>query len=243
MKKVLSLFIMTIALFSNITNAQEVKLLQATSVIDFSFQSFFSGDVLVENLAYDKKVTIVTRINGDKWLELKANYEETLANGLERWSFKEANIYIDAEYQFAIKYEVDGQTFWDNNSNADYYLTKVEGGRVESNFILPPEFALRNLKTDNWKQQQNGIYSLYGTLYLQNLGDDKLVDIIYSTDNWQTNKTVAAHFTRKNNDDSAERWTYFIETDIENAHVEFAIRYRVNGNEYWDNNFGRNYSR
>lgn len=243
MKKILSLFVIAIALFSNITNAQEVKLLQATSTIDFSFATFFKGDILVENLAYEKQISMVTRINDGEWQEFNADYIETLANGLEKWSFKEMINQADAEFQFAVKYEVNGQTFWDNNNNADYYLSKVNGGRVERNFILNPEFAVKNLKTDNWRQQQDGTYSIFGELYLQNSGDEKQVDIIYSVDNWKTIETATADFSRKNNDNSAELWTYYIKTEVENAHVEFAIRYRVNGNEYWDNNFGRNYSR
>ncbi|TAA41814.1 carbohydrate-binding protein [Corallincola spongiicola] len=243
MKAVLSLLLGAAVLFSHGVNAQEVKLLQATSTIDFSFANFFKGDILVENLAYDKKVTVVASINGEEWQEYEADYAESLDNGLELWRFSEMSPYSLSEYQFAIKYEVNGETFWDNNNHSDYLLTKVEGGRVENNFILHSDFMIKNQKMNDWYRSRDGFYYMTGTLYLQNLGFEKQVDVVYTTDGWQTVETAEARYIDSNNDGSSEEWSYSLKSEVANQHVEFAIRYRVNGDEYWDNNFGRNYSR
>ena len=62
-------------------------------------------------------------------------------------------------------------------------------------------------------------------------------------DAWHTCKEATATFIPGASTDSIDSFFFHIRPPNTHADrkVEFAIRYRVCGNEYWDNNFGDNY--
>ncbi|XP_077316385.1 protein phosphatase 1 regulatory subunit 3D [Lithobates pipiens] len=87
-----------------------------------------------------------------------------------------------------------------------------------------------------------------GTVQVLNLAFEKTVTIRYSFTNWKTHCDVPAVWQR--NDDhgilNSDRFAFTITlppflTQICSA-IQFAIRYDVDGKEFWDNNQGRNYT-
>ena len=104
--------------------------------------SWFEGEVLVTNLWYNKRVGI--RWTSDDW----TTFEDTTAtyvgfvpmyafsSGVEIWKFRtpEYNLVANPpEFRFAIFYDDldSGTSFWDNNFDRDYTLSKAEGAVVE----------------------------------------------------------------------------------------------------------------
>ncbi len=74
---------------------------------------------------------------------------------------------------------------------------------------------------------------------VQNLTYAKVVGIVFTTDNWATVQTAYGTYSLTMAS-GLEMWQ--VEATVGSAtEVEFAIFYRAAGNEYWDNNFGRNY--
>lgn len=89
-----------------------------------------------------------------------------------------------------------------------------------------------------------------GTVQVLNLAYEKKVTVHYSFTNWRTHADTKASWVS-----SGARWDcHAPETDLfrfrlpvppfilqPGAMLEFAICYRVNGSDYWDNNNGQNY--
>jgi hypothetical protein len=81
------------------------------------------GYIAIQNLAYNKNVTVHYSLdNSNVWNDVSASYYKTNTDGYEVWHFK-TPIASYGSIKFAIKYEVNGQTYWDNNNGNDYSIT------------------------------------------------------------------------------------------------------------------------
>lgn len=218
----------------------EIKVLRASSFKMTRYGSVTmarSYTLMVKNIAFEKKVSIHGQTENGEWKDFQAHYLYSAGNNFEVWEVYANN----GPEQFAAKYEVDGVTYWDNNNSDDYHLC-AEGVTLYNNINL---LLWRN-----------------GTLYqtaqgftvgvnLQNLGPEKEVTVVYTTDNWQTQKKAALHFLSYQvygygnalspNEAGVEYWQGYINTELTDSRIEYAVRYEVNGQEYWDNNNGLNY--
>lgn len=194
-----------------------------------------SYTVLVDDLAYDKAVTIWGETPSG-WQGLAAQYVRS-AGDRELWE-AHTNGGFD---RFAVKYEVDGQTYWDNNGGQDY---TVEGSGVN---------LYNGVDVLQW-----GTAALYGSssylflgANLRNLSYDKDVDVVYTTDGWATVRTAPLYYDSwqvygygsapSPNDAGIEYWTGAVEVGSTATEVEYAFAYEVGEQTYWDNNFGANY--
>jgi len=89
-----------------------------------------TAKIKVKNLAYDKKVTLhyYDSYGLSKWTETEATYKYSLDDGYEIWEV--SAVYAGDYLQFAIEYEVNGQTYWDNNNQKDYFVYKEHNKTV-----------------------------------------------------------------------------------------------------------------
>lgn len=201
------------------------------------------GVANLQNIAYEKVLNVVyngpSYFTPDDWTSVQASYLETAPNGYERWSFATpwGGFAALATYQFALNYQVAGQSYWDNNDGQDYNLRYgVDEGR-----IYDGDHALIN----NSPVMFNNFYvpgqDLLGySILVKNLAYDKLVEVVYSTDNWQTSNAVqASYFSSNSQVDGVEIWN----AKVPRAYgpTQYYIRYTVNGTTYYDNNQGQNY--
>ena len=74
---------------------------------------------------------------------------------------------------------------------------------------------------------------------VKNLAYNKVVGIFFTTDNWATVQTALGSYSSTMKS-GLEVWQIAVPVGSA-TEVKFAIFYRVAGNEYWDNNFRRNY--
>ena len=79
--------------------------------------------------------------------------------------------------------------------------------------------------------------ALHGIVRVSNLAYNKEICIRWTCDNWKTFRDTSAVFCA--NDGHTDRFSF--ELPINGDDVQFALRYRTNGQEFWDNNRGRNY--
>ena len=83
-----------------------------------------------------------------------------------------------------------------------------------------------------------------GVIRVTNIGFGKEVTARYTLDGWINFRDVWADYLSSNLDGKTEQFSFRITAPVDfevDLQIEFAIRYRVGGYEFWDNNFERNY--
>uniref|UniRef100_A0A8C3MHW4 Uncharacterized protein n=1 Tax=Geospiza parvula TaxID=87175 RepID=A0A8C3MHW4_GEOPR len=91
---------------------------------------------------------------------------------------------------------------------------------------------------------------LSGTIQVRNVAFEKQVSVRYTFNQWESIHEVCARWKcsipEKNGQDQVDVFTFFLPVPPFLLHlstlVQFAARYQVNGQEYWDNNRGKNYT-
>lgn len=79
--------------------------------------------------------------------------------------------------------------------------------------------------------------SLHGIVRVANISYNKEVSVRWTHDNWRTSHDTQAVFC--SHDGETDRFAF--ELPINGDDVIFAIRYRAQNQDYWDNNRGKNY--
>ncbi|MFD0861038.1 hypothetical protein ACFQ1M_02360 [Sungkyunkwania multivorans] len=102
----------------NASAPAEVKLLKAytadiSNPIYQGIQRQFT--VKVKNLAFEKTVVIHHKRKDGSWVDVGLTYRGPAEDGFEIWYGETSS--LDTEYanEFAVRYTVDDQTYWDNN--------------------------------------------------------------------------------------------------------------------------------
>ena len=196
---------------------------QPTGTGSFSYDGKFH--IIVENLAFQKQVSIWAQV-GSVWKDIFASYAQSLPENRELWTAPASN----SEGEFVAKYQVNNTTYWDNNGGMNYKFPQAFD-----------EFLA--LAGNNYKVVL-GTAFLAGTTLdvdvgVQNLAFNKVVGIVFTTDNWATVQTALGNFSSTMKS-GLEVWN--VTAPVGSAtEVRFAIFYRVLGTEYWDNNFWRGY--
>ncbi|GIO84655.1 glycogen-binding regulatory subunit of S/T protein phosphatase I [Paenibacillus faecis] len=228
---------------SAFASGDEVKLIDSeVSVIYKPGYVGFSGDIEVANLGPVKNVTVHYTTDDKTWYDTSASYVGPTDGSHEKWRFSISTNGSTTEHaelkdlrsiKFAIKYEVNNQTYWDNNGSANYYNEVNRNYPLRSVILGAPNVLNAN------STLSNGEFS--GNIYVKNLNPDKKVKILYTTDDWATTREAYAVYTGSlNNFNSVENWNYSI--NVPGAtHVKYAISYTTAGQTYWDNNYGHNY--
>ena len=87
---------------------------------------------------------------------------------------------------------------------------------------------------------RNGVY---GRIQAKNIAYEKDIIVRYTFDSWATHKEQAANYIPGASFGDIDTFFFHIPRPvcIPTQRMEFAIRYQVNGETYWDNHFGDNY--
>ncbi|NXA34244.1 PPR3D phosphatase, partial [Eudromia elegans] len=93
-------------------------------------------------------------------------------------------------------------------------------------------------------------FGLSGTIQVCNIAFEKQVSVRYTFNQWKSLHEVRAHWhnsiPEKNGQAQVDVFTFFLPVPSFLLQlcsvVQFAARYQVNGQEYWDNNRGKNYN-
>lgn len=206
-----------------------------------------TGYVEVLNLAFEKAVTICyTNDGGETWNDVQAEYRQPTYDNYEAWEFtlpaKAVGHRSSAIFQFVIKYEVNGQTYWDTNNDDNYYLACGYGNTAKMVFGSGA-FALDQANA-YIIPDENTVY-FTGSVQLLNIAYEKYVRVRYTTDGWATYYDLHASYFEtiysQYNQQDVERWVFSVNLPANVTQVEFAVAYAVDGITYWDNNFTLNY--
>lgn len=159
--------------------------------------------------------------NLGEWQDAQASFVTKLDDNTEIWM---ATISGLESGQFAIKYVGDGQVYWDNNNGNNYSANDILGTAVVSAQRL---------------RRYTDCY--YLRVAVKNLAYNKVVRVRYTTNNWQTYQDIDLTYSSSISETNSEYWSTNLCLPASTSGFQFCIYYQVNGQTYWDNNFGFNY--
>ena len=195
-----------------------------TGTGSFGYKGSFQ--VVVQNLAYQKQVSIWTQV-GAVWQDKAASYVKSLPGDVEIWSVQANN----SEGEFVARYTVNSAGFWDNNGGKNY---KFPIAADEFIALAGAEYKV----VLGVAGMSGGVFNI--SIGVQNLAFNKVVRVIFTTDDWTTVQTAFASYS-STMESGLEVWKATAPVGSA-GDVKFAILYQVLGSEFWDNNFWRNYT-
>ena len=83
--------------------------------------------------------------------------------------------------------------------------------------------------------------TLTGIVVVENLAFEKTVTVRYSLDEWRSFSETLGNYIPNSSTGNTDRFLFVITVPRRSKSVEFAIRFSISGQEFWDNNHGRNY--
>ncbi|GAA4276875.1 carbohydrate-binding protein [Aquimarina mytili] len=200
--------------------------------------------VKVKNLAYQKEVFIHHATPSGNWVDIPLTYQQSIGNDEEIWVGEvepETEIYSD---EFVVKYVVDQQTYWDNNNGANYSMQVNIGANLSEEI---------EVMVDQYYTRFTGSYFAINVDARRDYGAPGAVEVVYTTDNWATVQRASLSYQRyfrvgysnyiiSPNQFDIDKWETSVRVDANVSSIEYAVVYKVNGQEYWDNNYGKNYT-
>lgn len=201
-----------------------------------------SGYVVVKEDGFNEKV-IIHYSYGGNWEQVKAEFIGLNQQQQQIWKFETPEIKPSFHYykftsEFAINYQKDGKSYWDNNNGENYFLRMTNVPNFSNRPYILGSLNLL-LKQSNYHQYK-GQANLRGEVIVKNLAYNKDIQIVYTTDNWATKQQVVANYYT-NYDNNLETWGFMIRNLAPDSEIKYRIKYTVNGSTYWDDNFGRDY--
>ena len=183
----------------------------------------YLGYVAVKNLGFDKNVVIHYTKDGQTWNDFTAAYVKADPNDSQYDIYSFNILAPSSPITFAVKYQVNGQTYWDNNNGANYHMEYP-------NLVVLGKSVVKTVK----------IINNPSIIYVKNLAYQKTVKIRYTTNNWNSYQDVDSKFYKAANE-NIDEWN--IPQNIPTgAEVKYEVLYSVNGITYIDNNFGDYYT-
>lgn len=190
----------------------------------------FWVDLRVRNDGFHKNVGIHWSDSG--WSSVKvapARFERSLGDGYELWG---VDVFVGqaqkppTEIVFAAFAQMGGTTHWDRHNNHFIYKSVLPSRPVVLVDSKPEFIAEAGAQVS-------------GTIRTWDFGPGKQVSVIYTTDGWKTVAEAPATFA------GGHDWAF--KTGILGSatslpdEIKFAVRYAVDGREYWDNNGGADF--
>ncbi len=214
--------------------------------------------VEVRNLAYDKKVVIMHEMADGTWKDFPLSYISSTSDNTEIWG---TDVLLSNSFyvgdtpsllfgdEFVARYEVNGAQYWDNNNSANYKMGDLNGTFLRTDLNVSVD-TFYSYIYNNYYNGATNTFAVHADV--RNLNPTKEVKVVYTTDNWATSKVASLNYTQyltvgaaqsliSPNVFGMERW--FVNIDVPSSinSIEYAVVYKVNGVEYWDNNFGKNF--
>lgn len=91
---------------------------------------------------------------------------------------------------------------------------------------------------------QSDDFCISGFVRVLNIAFEKSVAVRYTLNNWTTFMDILASYVPHSTDGVTDKFSFkmIVPTFLENGGtLQFAVKYAVDGEEYWDNNYGNNY--
>lgn len=239
--------------------AQKIKLIKTWSVYAYVYSGLYNKQrnfyAEVAKSAYPRKVFVQHKMADGTWQDFPMKYMRPAAATYDIWYLEDGysgtggtSSHQDYADEFVLRYEVNGKTYYDNNNSLNYHVGLCDGMYLRDGLYVSAETFHSYLVKYSTATYAN----FYVEADVKNLAYSKEVKVVYSTDNWQTSNSVPLSFIQhyavsdfvvipNPNIFNNEKWSVYLNLPGNARYVDYAISYKVNGTEYWDNNYGKNY--
>lgn len=232
MKKMLAAIMATVILCGgiNVFGGNTTAKASENPVQMYSMDHYFSKYGIYQYTVYiqidansaNNKAVYVHHSTSDGWVDTEATFLIKLDDNTEIWKADISGVETD---KYVIKYVGDGTTYWDNNNGNNYNLNNVAGSANVKAIRRNPYVSSTCIRA-----------------VVKNLAYNKIVKVRYTRDNWLTYNDVDLLYVSSISETNEELWSVDIGLDTNNSGpLQYCIYYEVNGQTYWDNNFGSNY--
>lgn len=193
--------------------------------------------VRVRNVGYSKRVYLHYRADGGTWTDLELDFVSHHGN-YDLFGYSTSFSDWTGAVDFAIRYEVNGETYWNSNDGADFHLG------ASDDFIIEGAVTLNRMDVDGyhcagWMGCSHATH-LSGEIYVENLYYDKSVGVRCSPDgtNWEDIPASYLAATSGNVERwDFDAWDYVYQPGPEYPEYTCAVFF----DDFWDNNFTQDY--
>ncbi|MGZ5011256.1 MAG: endonuclease/exonuclease/phosphatase family protein [Methylobacter sp.] len=231
----------------------KIQLLYVENVISRkkeSAQQTLSFFMQVENDSYDKQVDVVWSGEDGVWQTLPASYHSKSEHAKEYWL---ARIHLHptpdkslpGNILFGLRYQTSNAEHWDNNRGLNY------SSQADSGIMLAGTAPVLNI--DFADKLDDGQKNIPITVAVDGFNHADKVTVHWTTDNWRHTQITPCHFKRNYWDKAALSnarnpnqygvaiWKTWLRIG-QAFRLEYSICVERNGQFFWDNNHGKNYS-
>jgi len=231
----------------------KIQLLYVENVITrkkAGVQQTLSFFMRVESASYDKRIDVIWSGEDGEWQTLPASYHSKLEHNQEYWqaqiSFKPtSNKSLPGNIRFGLRSQTSGAECWDNNRGLNYSSQADSGAKLAGQMpVLNIDFA---------NKLEDGQKNIPITVAVDKLTDTDKVTVHWTTDNWRHSHKTSCHFKRNYWDKEALSnarnpnqygtaiWKGWLRIG-QAFRLQYSISVERNGQIFWDNNHGKNYS-
>src|SRR5512143_2572659 len=229
-----------------------IQLLQAENTISRHKQQLHQKLVfvmLVENIAFDKRVEVHWAGEDKVWHTLPAEYHSSGGTNREVWRAQATfhpsdDASLPGDVEFVLRYRVRGEDYWDNNESRNYV------SNADSGVLLGQSARLLNVNFN--PILHDGQHYCPITVAVRHSLQPKRVSIHWTTNNWRSTQVTPCFFHRMywdkwrrssaRNPNRYDTSIWISQIKIDNAfRVQYTIGCETSSRTIWDNNFGHNY--
>ncbi len=209
--------------------------------------SFF---MRVENISHDKRVDVLWAGEDGVWQTLPASYHGKLEHDQEYWQ-AQINFQLSpakllpGNIRFGLRYQASGSEYWDNKQGLNYSSQADSGIKVVCSApVLNIGYA---------GKLDEGQKNVPVTVAVDKFTDADKLTMHWTTDNWRHTHQTPCHFkttywdkealsnARNPNQYGTAIWKGWLKIGL-SFRLQYSICLERNGQVYWDNNHGKNYS-
>ncbi len=231
----------------------EIQLLYVENVISRKkkvLQQNLCFFMQVENLSPDKKIDVIWAGEDGVWHTLAATWHSNLIHNKEYWraettvSFA-ADKSLPGNIKFALRYQTQGNEYWDNNHDLNY------SSQADSGIKVVATQPILNIGFETKLHDKQKFMLI--TVAVNESVKAKTVTVHWTTDNWKHTHQTPCHFKRNYWDETSrsnarnpnqygtQLWKVLL--NIDNAFkLQYTLSCEGNDQVFWDNNQGNNFS-
>lgn len=155
------------------------------------------------------------------------------------------SLFSSSEYDSNLYHPVIQQHIFDASTNKLTMILPNWPTLHPTRRFITQMVSLENLSWDNERS------IIKGRILVHNLAFEKQVTVRMSFNHWQTWTDIDAVYTESSKGDALDRFSFEMNTAINLSYLNricvgsscsMAVRYQVNGREFWDNNNGENFN-